>query len=101
METESIPDAGRRTVAQADRIWRQNPVPVVLGALATGLVIGLILRAAERDRAVELKERLAETEGFLHDLVGSLGKATKKGYRKSAAAVKDAVETAVDAARDI
>jgi hypothetical protein len=101
METESIPEAGRRTVAEADRIWRENPIPVVLGALATGLVIGLVLRAAERDRADVLKDRLEETEGFLHDLVGSLTKATKKGYRKSADAVKDAVESAVDAARDI
>src|SRR5215217_8255638 len=102
METESIPEnGGRRVVAEADRIWRQNPVPVVIGALATGLLIGLLLRSAERDRAEELKDRLSETEGFLHDLITGLTKATKKGYRKSAEAVKDTVEKAVDAARDI
>src|SRR4051794_20889213 len=101
METEDIPATGRRAVAEADRIWRENPIPVVIGALATGLIIGLIMRSSERDRAEELKERLEDTEGFLHELIGTVAKATKKGYRKSASAVKDAVDSAVDAARDV
>jgi hypothetical protein len=79
-----IPEAGRRAVAEADRVWRANPIPVVLGALATGLLIGVLVRAAQRDRTDEIRSRLDETEGFVRELVDSLTKATKKSYRKSA-----------------
>ncbi len=96
-----IPDAGRRMAAEAERVLRANPVPIVLGALATGLVIGLLVRASQKDHADELRDRLSETEGFVRELVGSLTKASRKGYKKSAAAVKDSLEKLGDAAHDV
>lgn len=101
MDTEELSQTGRRAVSEADRILRENPVPVVVGALALGVVIGLVCRGSERSREEELRDRLEETQGYLHDLVAALTKATKKGYRKSAEAVRETVDKAVDAARDI
>jgi ElaB/YqjD/DUF883 family membrane-anchored ribosome-binding protein len=100
MDTENIPETGRRVVSEADRIWRENPVPVVLGALGVGLLIGVLVRSLERDRTDELQSRLASTESFVQELIGTLTKASKKGYKKSASALHDVVEKAADVAHD-
>ena len=97
-------EAGKRAVAEADRVWRQNPVPVVIGALALGLAIGVLIRSMEhepRSRMDDAKERFGDAEDYLKDLVATLSKSGKKGYRKSAAAVKESLEKAVDAARGV
>jgi hypothetical protein len=100
--THRATETGKRVVAEADRVWRENPVPVVLGALALGLAIGALIRAADNDTPTTYaKSRLSDGEDYIRDLTKLLSKATKKGYRKSAAAVKDSLGKAADLAHDV
>ena len=100
---ENVAESGRHLVDEADRVWRANPIPVVLGALATGLLIGVLVRSLEepKSRTEELKDRFSDGEDYLRELLASVSKSGKKGYKKSAAALKEQLEKAVDAAHDV
>lgn len=111
MENESEPttqpyiETGRNALREADEYIHQNPVPTVLTALAVGFVIGLLVRTSSTSAPVSkleaLREQLEESEENLRALLTGLSKAGKKKYRRSAAAVRDTVDRAVDAARDV
>jgi hypothetical protein len=87
---------------EADVYVRENPIPVVLGALAVGFAIGLLVRVLERERREPgLRDHLEDAEEYLGALFSPAAKKAKRAYRKSSAVVRDAVEEAVDAVRDI
>jgi len=89
---------------RADMYVRENPVPTVLGALALGFVIGILVRPSEptpRSRWNDAKDYAGDVEDQLRSLLNSIAKKSKKAYKKSSSAVRDAVEDAADAARDI
>ncbi len=98
MNTE---DANVRThdiLREADDAIRANPIPAVLAALGVGFALGLAIRMLEPDRKAEpLRDALDD----LRALLASGAKRGKRAYADSAEAVRDAVEQAVEKARDI
>ena len=84
---------------EADDAIRANPIPAVLTALGVGFAIGLATRL------LEIPERKPEPlRDALDDLRALLATGAKRGqraYADSAEAVRDAVEQAVEKARDL
>jgi hypothetical protein len=73
---------------------RENPVPLIVGALATGLIIGLAIRyassSAEKEKAKSPLDRLSW--GFLSlPFLWPLLKSIKETYEDSADAIKESV----------
>lgn len=102
MEKPFTAESGKKLLHDADGFLRENPVPAVLGALAVGFVIGLLVRAFEpKDSYDELRDRVEAAEDSLRSVLEPLAKRTKKGYKKAAGAVRDALEEAVDAAKKV
>ena len=97
----NIPEANEPTetlLQEADHYIRANPVPAVLAALAVGFAIGLLTRLAEPEPKHEpLRDALDEIRSLL--AVGA--KRGKKAYAQSADVVREAVEQAVEKAREI
>jgi ElaB/YqjD/DUF883 family membrane-anchored ribosome-binding protein len=82
----------------ADNCIRANPVPAVLTALGIGFAIGLLTRYVE---PAPKRDRWQDVLDEIRDAVASSAKRGKKAYSHSADAVRDAVEHAVEKARDI
>ena len=80
-------------------------MPTLLGALAVGFVLGLLVRTSSTPEPVSrlesLREQLEESQENLRSLLGGLAKAGKKRYKQSAGVVRDTVDRAVDAAHDV
>src|SRR3954470_19434450 len=98
-----LQDEATEALHRADMYVRENPVPTVLGALALGFVIGILVRPSEptpRSRWNDAKDYAGDVEDQLRSLLNSIAKKSKKAYKKSSSAVRDAVEDAADAARD-
>jgi ElaB/YqjD/DUF883 family membrane-anchored ribosome-binding protein len=74
---------------------RENPIPMILGALAAGLVIGLAIRYASRseEKEVEIKSPLGHVNlGFLSlPFLWPFFKSLRERYEDSAEAVKEGV----------
>jgi len=97
METEEITQEAKRTLRQAGSYVRENPVPTIIGALAVGFAVGLLVRSMEEEsRAEVLRGKLDDAEDYLRSVIGPLAKRSKRAYAKSAEAVRDAVERARD-----
>jgi len=102
MDTEEIKHEAGRTLRQAGSYVRENPVPTIIGAVALGFAIGLIVRSIESEkRSDQLRDTLEDAEDYLRSVLVPLVKKSKRTYAKSAEAVRDAVADAVDRARDI
>ena len=102
MDTEEIKHEAGRTLRQAGSYVRENPVPTIIGAVAFGFAIGLIVRSIESEkRSDHLRDTLEDAEDYLRSVLVPLVKKSKRTYSKSAEAVRDAVADAVDRARDI
>jgi ElaB/YqjD/DUF883 family membrane-anchored ribosome-binding protein len=86
---------------RADVYVRQNPVPTILGALAVGFLIGVLVRSSEPTPRSRWNSAREDAEDQLRDLLSSLGKKGKKAYKKSASAVRDGISDATDAVRSI
>jgi len=76
---------------------RENPVPIILGALGLGIAIGLAIRFAstgERKAEIELKSPLGNFDWGVLSLpfLWPLFKSARKKYESSAEAVKDGVK---------
>ena len=98
MNTQDLKDRGQDLVRETENYVRGNPVPAILGAVALGIVIGLVARSLERDREPEpIRDALDELRAMLKPLA----KKTRKVYANSSHAVQDAVNQAVERARDL
>jgi len=93
---------GRRSAARerTESFLRENPVPMILGALVTGLAIGLAIRYASSsdEKEVEVKTPLGRINWSLLSLpfLWPLFREMKEKLEDSAEAVKDSVGRAKD-----
>jgi len=79
---------------------RENPVPVILGALGIGIAIGLAIRygsAGERKTEIEVKSPLGDLNWSVLSLpfLWPLFKSAREKYERSADAVTDAMKDGV------
>lgn len=86
---------------RADVYVRENPVPTILGALAIGFLIGVLVRSSEPTPRSRWNDARDDAEDQLRSLISSIAKKGKKAYKKSASAVRDGISDATDAARNI
>jgi len=81
---------------RAEFFLRENPIPMILGALAIGLAIGLAIRYGARaaEKEVEIKTPVGRVNwGFLSlPFLWPFFKSVKEKYEDSTEAVKDRVE---------
>jgi hypothetical protein len=76
---------------------RENPVPLIIGALGIGIAIGLAIRYAspvERKTEIEVKSPLGDVNWSVLSLpfLWPLFKSARKKYEESADAMKDGVK---------
>ena len=80
---------------------RTNPVPVVLGALAIGLLVGLAIARREEEeptaRERYLDEPLHQTRDALYSILGPVAKRIRHGYGDA----RSSLEKAADRAQDL
>ena len=97
-------DQAKEALHTADEYVRENPIPTILGALAIGFALGILVRGSEptpRSKWEDLRSRVEDSEDNLRSLLGALAKKSRKAYKKGSSAVRDAVDEAADAARHI
>ncbi len=100
MNTQDIQGQGQGQdlLRKAEIYVRANPLPAVLGAVAVGFALGLISRSLESQREPEpIRDALNEIRSMLKPLA----KKTRKAYAGSSDVVRDAVEQAVERAKDL
>lgn len=99
MNTDDAKERAQDFLRDTDNAIRANPIPAVLTALGVGFAIGLATRLLESpDRKHEpLRDALDE----LRAILATGAKRGKRAYAESAEAVRDAVEQAVEKARDL
>jgi hypothetical protein len=98
MNTQEAKTHAQDLLRETDNAIRANPVPAVLAALGIGFAIGLLIRNFEpAPKREPWQEALDEIRGAL----ASSAKRGKKVYAHSADVVRDAVEQAVEKAREI
>ena len=98
MNTQDAKERAQDLLRETDNRIRANPVPAVLTALGIGFVIGLLTRYVE---PTPKREPWQEALDDIRNALASGAKRGKKVYANSADAVRDAVEQAVDKAREI
>ena len=93
---EQIRGRGRSTREQTELFLRENPVPLILGALVAGLAVGLAIRYASRsdEKEVEVKTPLGRINWSVLSLpfLWPLFKSMRRKYEDSADVVKDSVD---------
>ena len=93
---EHIGGRGRLMREQTELFLRENPVPMIIGALAAGLAIGLAIRYASRsdEQEVEIKTPLGRINWSLLSLpfLWPFVRGVKEKFEDSAEAVKDGVK---------
>jgi ElaB/YqjD/DUF883 family membrane-anchored ribosome-binding protein len=98
MNTQDAKDRAQDLLRETDNCIRANPVPAVLTALGIGFAIGLLTRLVEPEpKRQPLQDALDE----IRSLLAVSAKRGKKAYAQSADVVRDAVEQAVEKAREI
>lgn len=103
IDTEKLESQATEFAHEAERYARENPVPIVIGALVAGLAIGMLIRTPSREASKldQLKDQLEEAEDNLRSLLSGIGKATRKNYKKGSSALRGAVDSAVEAVQDV
>ena len=80
---------------RAELFLRENPVPLILGALAAGLAIGLAIRyaATSEEKEVEVKSPLGRVDWGVLSLpfLWPIFRSLKEKYHDSADVVRDSV----------
>src|SRR2546421_3698725 len=93
---EQIRNRASGTRERTELFLRENPVPMIIGALAAGLAIGLAIRYASREeeKEVELKTPLGRLNwSFLSlPLLWPIVRGMKEKFEDSAGAVKEGVK---------
>jgi len=92
---EHIGGRGRIFREQTEMFLRENPVPMIIGALAAGLAIGLALRYASRSdqKDVEIKTPIGRINWSVLSLpfLWPLFRGMKEKFEDSADAIKEGV----------
>lgn len=97
MNPESSENRPQDFLREAEDYVRTNPIPALLGAVAVGFALGLVARSLESRREPEpIRDALNE----IRSMLGPLAKKTRQAYSDSSDAVREAVEHAVEAAKD-
>ncbi len=87
---ETVQDQTGRAVREGTAYVRENPVPVVVGALAFGVVLGLLFSGREssaRERYVD--EPLENTHGLLLGLLVAIGAFFRNQLKSASSAAED------------
>ncbi len=90
---ETVQDQTGRAVRESTAYARENPVPVILGALALGVVVGLMFSGREpsaRERYID--EPLEESHGILLGLLVAIGAFFRSQFRSASCAAEDLAE---------
>jgi len=99
MNTHDAKERAQDLLRETDNSIRANPIPAVLIALGIGIAIGMLTRVIEPP--AKKPEPLRDALDELRSLLASGARKGKSAYEHSAEAVRDAVEQAVEKARDI
>jgi ElaB/YqjD/DUF883 family membrane-anchored ribosome-binding protein len=92
-----VQEGATEALHRADVYVRENPVPTILGALAVGFLIGVLVRSSEPTPRSRWNDARDDAEDQLRSLLSAISKKGKKAYKRSAEAISDAA----DAARNI
>ena len=98
MNTQDAKERAQDLLRETDNHIRANPVPAVLTALAIGFAIGALTRFVAAPRR---REPWEEALDDIRDTLVTGAKRGKKVYAQTADVVRDAVEQAVEKAREI
>lgn len=101
---EDLRNEATQVYQRADAYVRENPIPTIVGALAVGFLIGLLVHAPEptpKSRWNDLLDKADDSKEDLKSLLEAIAKKSKKAYKKSSGSVSDAIKHAADAAGDI
>lgn len=98
MNTQEAKERAQNLLRETDLQIRANPVPAVLTALGIGFVLGLLTRHVE---PAPRREPWQDVLDEIRSTLASSAKRGKKAYAHSADVVRDAVEEAVEKAREI
>ena len=99
MNTDEAPHRAQDLLSQTDDAIRANPIPAVLTALGVGFALGLAARLLEHPE--RKPEPFREALEDLRSLLATGAKRGKRAYADSSEAVREAVEHAVEKAREI
>jgi len=99
MNTDNIQEPAHDLLSETDNLIRANPIPAVVAAFGIGLALGLATRFIEGPE--RKSDHLRDALDDLRTLLATGAKRGKRAYADSAEAVRDAVEHAVEKARDI
>ena len=99
MNTDEAKERAHDLLRETDNAIRANPIPAVLTALGVGFALGLATRLLELPE--RKPEPLRDALDDLRSLLATGAKRGKRAYADSAEAVRDAVEHAVEKARDL
>jgi len=87
METNAVTERAEDVLHETGRYVRENPVPLLLGAVAVGFLLGLVARRLEQERKREpIHDALDELRSFLKPLA----KKARRAAEHSAEVVRDA-----------
>ena len=93
---EQIRGRGRSTREQTELFLRENPVPLILGALVAGLAVGLAIRYASRsdEKEVEVKTPLGNINWSVLSLpfLWPLVRGIKNRLENSTDSIRDGVK---------
>jgi hypothetical protein len=93
---EQIRGRGRSTREQTELFLRENPVPLILGALVAGLAVGLAIRYASRsdEKEVEVKTPLGNINWSVLSLpfLWPLVRGMKDRLEDSAGSIREGVK---------
>ena len=92
-------ERSRNFLIETDRYIRENPVHAVLAGLGIGIALGLLSRVFEPPS--RKREPLHEAMDELRAMLATGAKKGRKAYDHSADVVREAVDKAVEKARDI
>src|ERR1700733_5668744 len=98
MNTQEAREHAQDLLRSTDNCIRANPVPAVLTALGIGFAIGVLTQL------LEPAPRREPWQGVIDDIRDALSTGAKRGkkaYAHTSDVVRDAVEQAVEKARDI
>jgi ElaB/YqjD/DUF883 family membrane-anchored ribosome-binding protein len=99
MNTQEAKERAQNLLRETDDCIRANPVPAILTALAVGFVIGALSRLVEPPPPP--REPWHDALDDLRAAVSSGAKRGKKAYAQTSDAVREAVEHAVERAREV